>query len=445
MNYNYEKSFSPKDMLIFILRQYKQIIIVLIVGMLIGAGYCSLTKKAYVSSSERDEIESELQSMRLQIGDAQADQAESAFKTYQSLMTQKNNIQKFMDDSVYLNLTENKSQVLTMTYLISNSNKADDVAKSIKSLIINEKLYNDCKKELNQNISFTQLNSLINVSLGDDSSSSSNVQVDVGQQQSATTLIITIFDHNKSQVDIIKKHLMSNFSQICNDLKKNYGSFDYALGAQSYSKATDSKINSDKTQITNQLSTVTNAIALLNNTLSTDQQTYFGYLNKLAKAKDGEKTFSSAVFVKFTVIVGAVLTIFYICFLIIKYISSSKLHNAKEIENAFNLPILYDGEFNESTITNEIQYVKERFKNQKIALTTSNYTLEEFATLAKSNENILIVSHKPQSKDEFEQLLSVDRIIFLEKNESSNIKDIYKTISYYAQKGKHIEGFIILK
>ena len=35
---------------------------------------------------------------------------------------------------------------------------------------------------------------------------------------------------------------------------------------------------------------------------------------------------------KFMILVGIVLTVFYICILIIKYISSSKLHNAQEIE-----------------------------------------------------------------------------------------------------------------
>lgn len=444
MNYNYEKSFSPKDMLTYIVKQYKQILIVLIVGMLIGAGFCAATKKAYVSSTERDQLESRIAAMRLQIGDAQADQAESAFKTYTSLMNQKNSIQKFMDDSVYLNLTENNSQKLSLVYLISNSTKANDIATSIKSLLVDESLYNACKKELNQNLSFTQFNSLVNVLVGNDLNNSSSIQVNNGEQQNAANIIIYISDQNKNQVDTIGKYVKQRFSQICNTLKKNYGNFSYSLGDKSYSKVTDSQINGDKNTYTNQLSTVTNAIGLLNNTLSADQQTYFGYLNKLAKVKPGKKVFSVTAFVKFMVLVGAVLTVFYICILIIKYISSSKLHNAKEIENAFNLPILYDGEFDESIISNELQYVKERFKDQSIALTTSNENLDELKRLAKDN-NITVFAHKPMKKEEFSQLLSVDRVILLEKNESSDMKKLYDTISYYAQKGKVIEGFIVIK
>ncbi len=445
MNYNYEKSFSPKDMLTYIIKQYKQIIIVLIVGMLIGAGFCAATKKAYVSSTERDQLESRIAAMRLQIGDAQADQAESAFNTYISLMNQKNSIQKFMDDSVYLNLTEKNSQRLSLVYLISNSNKATDIATSIKSLLVDETLYNSCKKELNQNITFTQFSSLVNVLLGNDLNTSSNIQVTSGQQENAANIVIYISDKNKSQVDIIAKYVKARFAQICNTLKKNYGAFNYSLGDKSYSKVTDSQINSDKNTYTSQLSTVTNAIGLLNNTLSADQQTYFGYLNKLAKVKAGKKVFSVAALVKFMILVGIVLTVFYICILIIKYISSSKLHNAQEIENAFNLPILYDGTFDESVITNELQYAKERFKNQTIALTTSNENLNELTILAKDNDNITVFAHKPMKKEEFEQLLSVDRMIFLEKNESSDMKKLYETISYYAQKGKVIEGVIVIK
>lgn len=454
---NKERYYDPKEMFKYAFFSIKTIVISVIIGALLGVGFCFASNKAKVADQPKvQESEATLQSAKEELSDNKIADTEATYKTYKSLENQENNLQNYMEKSVYLNLDESTAESNTIVFSVSGNSKSSAIVSSYAFLVKNNDLFKNINNTLKTNIGIAYLSELVNVNEGVGNSS---IVVNT-ENTHDESFIVTIVGKNSQQCKGITQCVKKRINQVTPHLKKSFGNFNVSNSGDTYGPVAISDITSKRKDYNDKLNYIESTMVTLINGLDDNQRNYFNALidnNASTLDKSNKTTLKTHLNYSALIIAavgGAIMLLFVlVIFRIVKYILDKKVHNEKEFVSYFGLNVIAVAEENkkidENIITEEINFISKKDNNEKIGLLSSlidnNFENTIYQRLKNDNVNCEIIPSVPESKDDFDKLLTVGKAVIFEKIGSSNVNNVEKMLHYYELKNIQIIGAVLIK
>lgn len=444
MKKEFVRPIKMKDLWKYICSFKRKILIFFIIGVILGGTYAFVGKKAYIDPNASSQAE--LAAAKGTLNTTQIQNTEATADSYTKLENQRKEIQKYIDQSIYLNLDESTSTSNTLVYTISETKKTTAVIRAIDAMLVNDSFCTSINRTLKTNYSKASLYQLVRLNY--DNSNDANISIDLEKSTDSKTYEISVYAANPNQINQISNIVKARVTKICNQLKNSYGLFKNQYVGSSIAAVNADQISNDKLNYVNKISTITSTMSSLMNNLGSNERTYFDALIKQEKNKatNSKKSFSKSIVVKYAILGAVIFSILMMCIVIYKYLSSDELRDASEMELAFDIPVvstIHDINQLDLTIA-EINYMIKQ-KNKKVAIITSNENNEDIKSVLKDlSKEFIVLSQLPKGKKDMETIEQIDSIVLLEKNHFSSLNDIYKGVNYYKNHGIEAIGAIVI-
>lgn len=443
MNKEFVRVIKVRDLLRNILNYKKKIIILMVVGAIIGGGYAFASKKVYSDPSQAEQAE--LVAAKSTLNSTQRKNTEETADSYLKLENQRSEIQKYIDQSVYLNLNESTSASNVLVFNISGTKKAQSIISAIDAMLVDNSLCASINKALKTNYSNAVIYQLVRLNYNNDNDT--NISVDVEKSSdNGKTFEIDIYAENQNQLSQISTLVKAKVNSIMSQIKKNYGSFTGQFVGSSLTSVSADQISNDKLNYVNKISTITSTMTSLMNNLGSNERTYFDVLVKQeSKKSSNKKVFDAKALVKYIILFALLFAVLVIFYALYKYLTSRELRDANELERAFNLPLLSSvNDIDNLDLTKaELDYSLKR-KDEHIAIVSSNKNEIVSKVEKVLAKDFTVLPAKPAHAEDFTKLSSINAIVLLEQVYSSDLDAINELIKYYSQRGIQVIGAIVI-
>lgn len=434
---------------------FKIIVIIILAGVVVGSVFSVVSGNAITSEEKTYQKNQEkLKNAEAALTNNDIKDVNASFQSYQSLDKQKKTLQKFVKNSIYLNLDDSTAKAEKIVYTITNNNKSNSILNSYIELINDDDLYADINKRLNKDISSANLAQLIDIEKGDTSSNKSSVNV-ITDEATSGTLTITVYGQNQTQCDAISTAIKSKVSEVTSNLKNTYGNFVLDLTGETSIPVLSNEINESKQNYNTQLYSIMNSMNSLISSLSDNEKTYFNALKQISgvTVKKSKAKWSYSKIIVYAFLMAFLFILCYIILTALRYISDGKVHTSKEFKSLFNTNIIYqlnsDSKQDLVALSNELSYIGKEVENGKVGIVSSlgeNYVAKFIDQLDQSTlTQYVVLSQRPVNRADFENIESVNRIIYVEGIENSLADDVVNTVDYYSMKNKKSLGMILLE
>lgn len=441
----------------YVFANLKGLIIFIVIGALIGLSICIGTNKLYVSNVSNTYDSKALVDAREDLSEVRIKETEQAYKSYKSLTAQKDSIQSYMKNSILLNLSESSGIANTIVYTISNNNDADSIVTAYTQIVKSNFLFDEIKKKTGMNTSSTYLSELIEIT---DASliSNNSTKVDLTSKSRSQSFVVTVYGKNEKQCQIISSCVKKQINNCVSKLVNSYGKFNLKYTSDTYGPIINTNISNIKMDYESKLTTVLNSLTNLTNSLSVDEQTYFNALIdngnlKTQKSTNIRKSINFTSIIVYGLGVAFLFFILYLVYRTIRYMTDHKIHTEKEFISYFGIDVIATvnegNKFDENVALEEINFLSKKLNNADIGLLSSlkdnKFEDELEIQLSKNNVHCIKMSATPETKEEFDKILNVNKVIIVEKLYKSTVNDLEKMLRYYELKGINILGAIIIR
>lgn len=426
-----------KYFMISLKRKGRQMLIVLLVGLVLG-GVFSVVSGAAKRKAANAATQKAVTETKGALGTVEATQVENIFSTYKALTNQFNSVKDYTNNSVKLNLDPKTSVGEEVVYLVNKNKKISAVSTAISALVVDDDLCNQINAKLSTKLDSSFIKELISVTI-DNSNDDKQMTGSTDDQEFARSLIINIYAQNDEQRKVFTSCVKAKVASVAKNLQKTYGTFDCKLAADTQSKITEADLNKLKSDASTNLSSITSAITSLTSTLSVNQKTYF---DALVTADQTTATVAPSGY-RVTVI-GTYAIGFAILFLILylgvftlRYLLSKKIHYGKELEQMFGAKLLADIQDEDSLqiAIQELNYLVNNTREQyALVSTTSSEKINELIKKLADATQLDILPARPQSNKDYEKMSKVQKLVIVEENEISSIDEIENCVKYYNDK-----------
>lgn len=453
MNKKNESFIDIKGILEYATCNVKKAVLVFVIGALLGMGFGFVSNRVY--SLQGTTTQKAVEAAKENLSDSRIAEINGIYSSYKSLIKQRNYLQNYLNNSIYLNLNEVTAKSNTIVYSIEGNHRMNALVAAYIKGLKNDELFNSIKKVLNKDIDSAFLSELVSVSSGENISSN-NTSVYLDTKSTSKSIVITVYANNSDQCKKISNCVKQEFNNYTIKLKKSFGSFSTRASQDTLEPVASSEIENARKDYDDKLSSISTSITNLTYYLSDDQKSYLNALiDSDAKLNEKAKTIkvlNPSKVTTFAIVGGILLLIIYFIIETIKYILGNKLHTEREFTNYFGINVIETAQCNNSTDFNvaieEVLYLSKKDQS-KIGLLSSidhyGYMNDLYKSIKEKTTNCEIVSASPTTKEEFDQLLEIDSVILFEELGTSNIDDIKKTLRYYELKGINVLGAILLK
>lgn len=455
MNKKNESFIDIKGILEYATCNVKKAVLVFVIGALLGMGFGFVSNRVYSLQGAKDQ--KAIETAKEILSDSRISEINDVYGSYKSLVKQRDYLEKYLNNSIYLNLNTNTAKSNTLVYSIEGNHRMNALVAAYVNGLKNDDLINAMRKVMNKNIDSTFLSELVSISSGENvSSNNTNVYLDT--KSSSKSIVITVYAKNLEQCKKISSCVKQEFNNYTTKLKKSFGDFSVRASQDTLKSVSSSDIQTARSGYNDKISSISTAITNLTYYLNDDQKTYLNALiDSNAKLDGNKKTKTVKVLnhskvTTFAIIGGILLFIIYFIIETIKYVLGHKLHTEREFTNYFGINVIETAQCNNSTdfnvVLEEVLYLSKKNRS-KIGLLSSidhnGYLNDLYKSIKEKTPNCEIVSASPTTKEEFDQLLEIDSVILFEELGTSNIDDIKKTLRYYELKGINVLGAILLK
>lgn len=451
-NNKIERAFDIKGLFKVIFKNIKFLIIIVVVGAIAGIGVSFSTNNVYITQNTAlSGNQATLNAAKENLSTQRIKEVESTYTSYVSLTKQKTYLQKFIKNSIYLNLDETSAKSNTVVYSISGNTNVTAIISAYKSLIKNNALFSEIKKIDGLNVDSAYLSELINIKSND--SDSTQVVIDNSNNRGFT---LVIYGRNDTQCKELTKCVKNEIDKNTKKFKNSFGNYTLRNSGDTYEPVVSTDISKSRMDYDDKLSSVNQAITNSIYNLSEDQKTYFNALidtNAGIPSNEKIKTrLNLTGIIKNSMASIIVLFIVYFVFMVIKYISGNKIHTQNEFTKTFNLDIITNIK-SSSTIdfnvaVEEIAYLSKKLNGKKIGLLSSlqdnDLEVKIYNQLKNLGVKCEIVSSSPSTKDEFASLLDIENVVLFETLNCSNFHDVEKMLRYYELKEINVVGTVLI-
>lgn len=286
-----EIQISIKDMVYQVLRKWR-IMLIMVLVLAVVCGFGSSVMSALSSGSDDDadsgltksqKLEKTVKSTASGLSEQIKYETELAFESYKEYVVQASEIQRYLSNSVKMEIDSSSAPTYTLNYVIDTHYNAvyptieykdftSDIISAYGSRLINNDTTSKIRDEIGWDTDLAYIQELIttNFSSSQDQDSSLNSAVD--------TMTVTIYAPDEETARNIGKIIKDEIPSQKSEMEKIFGSFDITLVSEQYSETVANDILSAKQGYVSNLNTIFTAINNLSKNMTTAQTAYYNAL-----------------------------------------------------------------------------------------------------------------------------------------------------------------------
>lgn len=452
------------DIIRKLIKQWKKILLLIVLGAIIGCALCFLSGKAVTKQahmSKQDQLEYIINTASANLTDIEIENVKSNHLIYKTLTEKRQDIQKYLEASQYFKLQSGDAISMETGYAILVDDLYDSISKNIVNMILTDDLFVQINTELENPILDEDLGNMVTFETISPDLTNVKLNMDGSLNQKVNVIKMSTSAENKDICKVIDNAVQSRMIAI----EKELGTSCSGLKIQKiYSKFTTfqlKKLIEKYTVYADTINKISSNLTAVYTSMSEPERAFYQVLNKNSEM-DGEIEDINAgevksqieykQIIKYVFVFMILLPMIYCCIFVCCYIFDGKLHNEKVISNQLQIPILSQIEKEDFSIAlKELKYLSQKNVNSKIGIVSSSNhpymteVLKKLEDKLRDEADIILLKAHLENDEDFRKLDTIHSLIIVENEEKSKIKEIIETTNYYKNKQIPIEGAIMVK
>lgn len=473
MNVQDVREINLKNFIKVMIKKWKMIVGVFLIGCLLGGIGAVGTKKAYdIKTTGTNGVTADLSGARASLGKADVQYVDQMYSIYDKLVKRQGEFQKYIDSSQILNQDISATYGSRMLFIVKfqGMNNSGMMDKAISMTLVNDDFCQKVNQQLGTEYSNFDINNMIKVKTKvdeDDSNNNVSPQMEIGIKGNEKLIIVDIVVQDKQQAEVVSELVKKRMNTLCKSISKDTSKITPVFISQIEKDTVKGDVKDTLVEYTNSIKIMADTVNSLTAGLTEDQKTYFNALrsqgNVTQKSDDKvqrvEMVFSVKKLIKYVGAGGVGLTILLLFGMFIKYVFSKALHSVDELHNILGLDVLCKlepaskkelGNYSINIAREELKYLLEEYPDEKIGLVTSSDKLEKNGILShickdEFKDRIVLLKARPERDSDFEALTLIKRAVVVEKVNISIVDQIQELLRYYKKKNIVIDGVIIVE
>ena len=335
-----EREIYIKDMLFYILRKWRVILIWMIVLAVAADGFSAMKSYKSVNEAQQISTEDELKTLKDSLNEEDAEKVEDTYETYQYYKESLDYTQKYYKNSIKMQIDPNNVPTVKMQYYISDAKSFNDIINAYSNAVLTDEVCKDISEQVNLGAKTSYISELMDFNVKND-----NDNIIINENIDGKSLIVTIIAPKKEVCEKIADVVENKIQEATPEIKKNLGGFKIQKVDRSYMSKADSGLLSQQQNVLYNLNSIKTSISNLNSSLTDEQKNYYNALiNEADEASKKEEMKPDGSFqpinVKYIILglfLGAVLVAGFYGLI---YIMNDSLKVDKEIEDYYEIPVL---------------------------------------------------------------------------------------------------------
>ncbi len=474
MNYREEREIDLIDLGRVILQKWRLIIVFMIIGLVMGsvAGYYTSAKVVTTDTAEvvvdEDAVAADVDSLKAKLSDREIVEVEMAVNSYYYYQKLYSNKEKYIKNSIRMQLDADKVPTMTASYIISDYyevsypvisevNNINNIVALYSKKLFDSSVIDEVSIALGKKIADNYVKELYSVGL--EANSILNVTVTARSEEECKKVLTVLMKELEDEIPAATEKYEHSITYL-----DTY-----------YSVNANNNILSEQQTHVDALKNYQNLMLTVGNSLTTDQKALY---TKLLNGGDMEDSYSEVeenneivednkpqdtVVVRSFDIKYAVLGLFGGAFIIIalicvQYILSQTIKTKDEFTDLFKVNILgvnknnTDNALGMITASSVIGAQKASAKSLYITSSLQEDVIgtmpQKLVEAMKQNDSELTIKYDKSILTDPSSLRSLadsDGVIFIEKLKTSRYEDIAKEIEIAKNYGTQILGFVVVE
>ncbi len=285
-----EIQISIKDMVYQVLRKWRiMLVMVLVLAVVCGFGTSVMSALSSDSTDDADsnltksqKLEKSVKSTSSGLSEQIKYETELAFESYKEYVVQASEIQRYLSNSVKMEIDSSSAPTYTLNYVIDTHYNAvyptieykdftGDIIAAYGSRLINNDTTSKIRDEIGWETDLAYIQELI-------STNSTNSTSDLSLNSAVDTMTVTIYAPDEESARNIGKIIKDEIFSQKSEMETIFGSFDITLVSEQYSETVADDILSAKQGYVSNLNTIFTAINNLSKNMTTAQTSYYNAL-----------------------------------------------------------------------------------------------------------------------------------------------------------------------
>ncbi len=292
-----EIQISIKDMVYRVLQKWRVMLIMVLV-LAVVCGFGSSVMSALSSGSDDDADSSLTKSQKLEktvkstasgLSEQIKYETELAFESYKEYVVQASEIQRYLSNSVKMEIDSSSAPTYTLNYVIDTHYNAvyptieykdftGDIILAYGSRLINNDTTSKIRDEIGWDTDLAYIQELITTNFSSSQDQDQDQDQDSSLNSAVDTMTVTIYAPDEETARNIGKIIKDEISSQKSEMEKIFGSFDITLVSEQYSETVANDILSAKQGYVSNLNTIFTAINNLSKNMTTAQTAYYNAL-----------------------------------------------------------------------------------------------------------------------------------------------------------------------
>lgn len=284
-----EIQISIKDMIYQVLRKWRiMLVMVLVLAVVCGFGTSVMSSLSSDSADDADssltksqKLEKSVKSTSSGLSEQIKYETELAFESYKEYVVQASEIQRYLSNSVKMEIDSSSAPTYTLNYVIDTHYNAvyptieykdftGDIIAAYGNRLINNDTTTKIRDEIGWDTDLAYIQELI--------STNSSLSSDLSLNSAVDTMTVTIYAPDEEAARNIGKIIKDEISSQESELEKIFGSFDITLVSEQYSETVADDILAAKQGYVSNLNTIFTAMNNLSKNMTTAQTAYYNAL-----------------------------------------------------------------------------------------------------------------------------------------------------------------------
>lgn len=399
---------SLTDMVKTILKKWKLIVICILLCAFICGLYGAIQAK-----KEKPATKEQAKALTGSMTQEEIDEVEDAATVINSYREMYRKQKDYNDNSIYQRLNPYSIDTLTLSYYVDNhykvsypviaeSNTLVPIIQTYTSLFSEDSFYEELANVSGDGIAPNYMKELITVD---------------GEEKDAGIFTVTIYADSDTMLQSIGEFVKKAVIEKNEEVTKIYGQHDLILSAETISKSLDPLMAETQSKNVERLTLITTSIANEEKRFSGSELVYLKFLVH----EELEEETSVVKNIAIGMLVGAVLSVGYLS---LKYIFTNCVKTNRDIIRIIDANVIGTTNDDIDFLASKISSIALTSNCQKIAIIADEQSDFLSSLEKKVKPNVVMVTDVLNSKESYENLVSCDAAVFVEKLKISKNKDI---------------------
>lgn len=355
-----ERDIYIKDMLFYVFRKWKMILLWMAVFAVAADGVAALKsyKNVIELQSKDNSAENSLAAAKVNLSKEEVKRVEDTYKLY---LTYKKSLDKSMDyysNSLKMQIDPNRVATINIQYSVNSKKSLKDIVEAFSNIVLSEESCEVINKKLGLDSKTSYISELIKFGVSDSvlESNKNNEKIDIIESNDSS-MIISIIAAEKDSCEIMADIVEEKILEAMPKIEETMGAISIKKIDRNFSNRADSNLLNEQQNYMTNLNAIKTSMTNLNAALSDNQKGYYtALINENEENYQNQDVENSASFqlinIKY-IILGLIAGIFMsILWYVVSYVLNNSLKSVRELEEKFDVSVL--GEIETDTMNKNI-------------------------------------------------------------------------------------------